>query len=297
MAEQALIFFHIHKTGGQTLAGVIHRQYPRGAVRDIWLQRPETIDEFLALPEGERAKLRALTGHMPFGFHRYLPQGARYVTLLRDPVKRFLSEYRHLCDLPEEWGVWRPPEACLESVDSYLDYVVSNNMCNVQTGMVGGFVKPEDRPPLAPLPADALETAKHNLENDFAVVGATERFDESLVLMQQIFGWTKSIHYMRRNVRETHTLRRPVTEATLERIREGLAWDVELVAHGARLLDDRIRQAGDTLEAPLRKLRRVNAHLERLLTFAHLPAVRRIRAVPGLRQIYDMTGILVRKVT
>lgn len=297
MAEKPLIFFHIQKTGGQTLAGVIHRQYPRGSVRDVWLQRPETIDEFLALPEEERAKLCALTGHMPFGFHRHFPQGARYVTLLRDPVKRFLSEYRHLCDVPEDWGVWRPHETCLASVDSYLDYVVSHNMCNAQTGMVGGCLDPKDRPPLPPLPSDALDKAKHNLDNHFSVVGSTERFDESLVLMQQIFGWRKSIHYMRRNVREKHKLRAPVSEATMERIRESQALDVELVAYGARLLDDRIARAGDSFDAPLRKLRRVNVHLERLLTFAHLPVVRSIRAAPGLRQFYDATGRMLRRLT
>jgi len=297
MTEQPVIFFHIHKTGGQTLAGVLHRQYPRGTVLDLWLQRPETIDAFLALPEAERAKLRALTGHMPFGFHRYFPQGARYVTILRDPVKRFLSEYRHLCDLPEEWGVWRPPDACLESVESYLDYLTAHNLCNAQTRMVGGFVGLQDRPPLPPLPPDALDQAKQHLERDFAVVGATERFDESLVLMGQVLGWTQSLHYMRRNVREGKSLHGPVSESTLARIRESNALDVEMVAHGARLLDEQIAQAGDALGESLRKLRRVNVHFERLLAVAHHPAVRSIRAIPGVRQLYNLTGTLVRRVS
>ncbi len=297
MAEQALIFFHIHKTGGQTLEGVIRRQYPRNTVREIWLQRPETIEEFLSLPDEERARFRALIGHIPFGFHRHLPQGARYVTLLRDPVKRFLSEYRHLSDLPEEWGVWRPPEECLESVDSYLDYLISNHLCNAQTRMIAGFVEPADRPPLPPCPPDALERAKRHLENDFAVVGATERYDESLALIGHAFGWTKSLHYMRRNVRERQPFRKPVSEDTLERIRESHALDIDLVAHGARLLDAQLTQVGDALDESLRRLRRVNANLERLLAFAHHPAVRSIRSVPGLRQFYNLAGVLVRRVT
>lgn len=295
MTERAVIFFHIHKTGGQTLEGVMHRQYPKGTVLDVWLQRPETIDAFLALSEEERIKIRGLTGHMPFGFHRYFPQGARYVTLLRDPVKRFFSEYRHLCDLPEEWGVWRPPEACLASAESYLDYLISNNLCNVQTRMVGGFVGLKDCPPLGPLPANALEQAKYHLENDFAVVGATERFDESLVLAGQAFGWSKSLHYMRRNVRERQPLRTPVSDTILARLRESHALDLELVAHGSCLLDAQIANAGDSLQESLRRLRRVNVCFDRLFAFAHHPAVRSIRAIPGVRQVYHLTGMLVRR--
>jgi hypothetical protein len=297
MQEQTVIFFHIHKTGGQTLAGVMHRQYPRGTVLDLWLQRPETIAAFIALPESERANLRAITGHMPFGFHRYFRGGARYVTLLRDPVKRFLSEYRHLCDLPEEWGVWRPPASSLASVDSYLDYLIEHNLCDAQTRMVGGFVGLEDRPPLQPLPSDALAQAKKHLEHDFAVVGTTERFDESLVLMGHVFGWEKSLHYMRRNVRDRQQHRLPVSEKTLARIRESNALDVELVSFGSGLLDAQIRQAGDALREPLRRLQRVNAYFDHLLAFAHHPAVRSIRALPGLRQLYNVAGTLVRRVS
>lgn len=297
MAEQPHIFFHIHKTGGQTLSGVMARQYPRGSVCHLWIQRSETIKAFLALSDEERDRVRVLTGHMPFGCHRYFPQGARYVTLLRDPVKRFFSEFRHLSDQPEEWAEWRPPATALESVEAYLDYVVSNNLGNVQTRMVGGFVGLEDRPPLAPLPPEALEVAKHNLEHYFAVVGATERFDESLVLMQQVLGWKKSIHYMRRNVREKQQIRTPVSEATMQRLRASVALDTELVAHGARLLDEQIARAGKTLDEPLRRLRLVNARLDWVLRLAHSPVVRGIRAIPGLRQIYDGTGRLVRKLT
>jgi len=295
MAEKPVIFFHIHKTGGQTLAGVLHRQYPQGTVLDLWMQRPETIDAFLALPEAERVALRGLTGHMPFGFHRYFPQGTHYVTLLRDPVKRFFSEYRHLCDLPEEWGIWRPPAAALASADAYLEYLIANHLCNAQTRMVAGLVGNKDLPPLAPLPAEALALAKRHLEEDFAVVGATERFDESLVLMARQLGWTKSLHYMRRNVRERQPLRAPVAGDTVQRVRASHALDLELVAHGARLLDAQVRAAGDALQEPLRQLQRVNIQLERLLAFAHHPIVRGIRRLPGLHQLYNFTGTVVRR--
>ena len=161
--------------------------------------------------------------------------------------------------------------------------------------MVAGLVGLKDLPPLAPLPSDALALAKRHLDEDFAVVGATERFDESLVLMGQCFGWRKSLHYMRRNVRSRQPLRAPVAEKTIARVRESHALDLELVMHGSRLLDAQISAAGDRLQEPLRQLHRVNVHFERLLAFAHHPIVRGIRSIPGVHQIYNLTGTVVRR--
>ena len=109
MTDGPVAFFHVPKTGGLSLTAAMVRQYPRGRIKDLWLQKPETISEFLAMPQEERERIWAVTGHFPFGIHEHLAPHTRYVTLLRDPVKRLLSEYRHLADTPEDWGVWQAP--------------------------------------------------------------------------------------------------------------------------------------------------------------------------------------------
>jgi len=296
MGDAPLIFFHIPKTGGQTLGAIMLRQYPMGSVFDLWLQKPETFSNFNALTSEEKKALRGLNGHMPFGFHTQLAPGAQYITMLRDPIKRVLSEYAHLSQDPEDWGVWKPPKEALVSVDAYLDYLIDSNMTNGQTRLLAGDVDPDDRPPLRPLSPDALVRAKNNLSDHFAVVGQTERFEESVLLMKQVLGWTKHIYYMRRNVRAQFARNVSPSQTTLARIAEYTQDDAQLVELGARLLDDQIRANGKALDVELKKLRRVNRSLEGILRVAHAPAVRKLRSVPGIRQVWELASGIVTRV-
>ena len=116
-ATEALVFIHIPKTGGMTMERLISRQYPKPLTRWISLQRPAQVSAFLAMSEEERARLRCLMGHIQFGYHRHLPQETVYITLLREPMARFVSEYHHLSRHPRP-GAWRPPDAAMANLAS-----------------------------------------------------------------------------------------------------------------------------------------------------------------------------------
>src|ERR1700678_704934 len=91
------IFFHLPKTGGQTFHNLISREYRHEQVLTthcglltpaVWEHFTQGVKRFRQLP-----RYRAITGHMKFGIHEMLPGPSRYVTFLRDPVKRFASYY------------------------------------------------------------------------------------------------------------------------------------------------------------------------------------------------------------
>ncbi len=45
-----------------------------------------TAERFKTLSEERRRRLRVVRGHAVYGIHEFLPQGATYITMLREPV-------------------------------------------------------------------------------------------------------------------------------------------------------------------------------------------------------------------
>jgi hypothetical protein len=79
----------------------------------------------------------------------------------------------------------------------------------------------------------ALDVAKENLAKSFSVVGLSERFEESLMLMAKTFGW-KIPFYENRKVSKT----RPQVDPTaIEMIREHNRLDLELYEFGRKLFE------------------------------------------------------------
>ena len=94
MTREALIFLHIPKTAGTTLNRIIEWQYNPLSIFTIDPHRIRaTVDRFKTLSEQRRRQLRVVRGHMPYGIHKFLPQGGTYITMLREPVARVLSSY------------------------------------------------------------------------------------------------------------------------------------------------------------------------------------------------------------
>ena len=93
---EILIFFHIPKTGGTTMDGVLRRCFPDAQhfdsamadVRSALSIRPrEKIEaKYHALSDGEKRAIRCLMGTIyPFGIHTMLDRPAKYFTVLRPP--------------------------------------------------------------------------------------------------------------------------------------------------------------------------------------------------------------------
>jgi Galactose-3-O-sulfotransferase len=105
------------------------------------------------------------------------------------------------------------------------------------------------------LDEEALEEAKRNLES-FLVVGLTERFDESFILVRRALGWKLPMY-------ETHNVtRRPKSEPpspeAIEAIRERNRLDLELYDHARKLFSAAVERQGSSFRREVAVFRALN---------------------------------------
>jgi hypothetical protein len=277
--SEALVFLHVPKTAGSTLSWIIERQYP--ADRSLRIEGEglsRKYQAFQAMPESSRRELRCVLGHMPFGVHRWLPQGARYITMLRHPVAWTLSFYTYIrrnafFDHDPDLVALRGTRGL--DLDGFVDFLTRSNLADWQTRQVSGDTLMNLLPPFEPMKDDTLDRAKENLRSRFECVGIVERFDESLLLMQQSFGWPKP-YYRRLNVTDGGS-RTEMPSSIVNRILACHSRDVELYEHGCRLLSDRIDAAGKSFQGRLRRFRRLNSIYSALLPAYEASGLQRLR--------------------
>jgi hypothetical protein len=261
-ADATVIFLHIGKTGGMTLRSVLGRQFPRGQVMVVRtrdrrpsgsrLRREETIGQFASLPESERARPRLIEGHVIFGIHEFVPRPSTYITLLRNPVALTISQYNFVSRRP---GHWLHDELVSSgmSLDAYVDSGLSLETDNSQTRAISG----DTSAGFGECTEGMLDVAKSNIEEHFAVAGLTERFDETLVLLRQAFGWTR-LWYVPANVAPKASGSGPISAETRRRIADRNRFDMELYRWAGERLDA-AAAASPAFAEDVRRLRRENA--------------------------------------
>jgi glycosyltransferase involved in cell wall biosynthesis len=248
--KEKLLFLHIPKTGGTTLSFVLSDYLEERLtfnVREAASGGPKysrhngTKQEFMDLSEEERANFYFVLGHFPFGLHQYVPGSCRYITLLRDPIERILSQYQQYLRGIQKAG-------CEESM-SLEEFFKEKpaNLKNFQTRLLCGwdFKRWSDQ--------DNLQRAKQNLLAHFAVVGVTERFDETLIVLAKLFGWPVK-GYVRRNVSKSRLGVDDVCPELMRRMIDSNQLDYQLHAFANELLDTKLSELGADSSAEMKLL-------------------------------------------
>ncbi len=234
------IFLHIPKTAGFTLQKIIERQYPPQSIYTLEPSNElESIHEFQNLSQARRAQIRLLKGHLNMGqkLHEFLPPPVTYFTILRDPVERVISHY---CFVRETPGHYLQDLATDKDLKGLLQgrHAIMLNDAHVRllSGVWGDL-------PFGECTQETLETAKKNLFEHFAVVGLTERFDETLLLLKKTFSW-RNVFYTPKNVTANRPTRDELPLGTLEAVINANRLDIELYQYATRLFEEQVRRQG-----------------------------------------------------
>ena len=257
--EKTLIHFHIPKTAGTTLDSILRRNFPESAV--VFLNvtiNPQCVDEFKHLPEKRRREIRYLGGHMPFGLHEHLPHSSTYITLLRDPIDRVISEYYYVLETPGNVG---HDEVTSKGI-SLQDYVCNGVLPfapNAQTRLISGVLWRDLLTDSAPPTSNIVEIAKKNLGEHFLLVGLTGRFDESLILLKRNLGWrNQDILYVKHKVGRIRPTKDDIANDTLKIIEKYNELDMELYEFAKHNFEKLILEQGFSFKRELQTFRLYN---------------------------------------
>lgn len=231
--KETLIFVHIPKAAGTTLAHLIEPEFEHD---EIYVTNPVECEvDFHRLPQSEKADIRLVSGHMSFGLHPTLSRPFAYVTMLRNPVKRVISHY--FFEQREPLSSIRSLMEAGMTLAEFVHHQQRYKRDNLQTRVLADdWVK---RHGTRPCDEEMLEQAKDNLTEHFAVVGLAEQFAESYLLMANLFGWRPRLSVRHNRMGGGGEV---IPAGDIALITEHNQYDLQLYAFAKELLTNQLAQ-------------------------------------------------------
>ncbi|MEM7331962.1 MAG: sulfotransferase family 2 domain-containing protein [Chloroflexota bacterium] len=253
-----VIFLHIPKTAGSTLYRILERHYHFSQIYTIW--QSGTLAEFNALPAEKKQTIKLLRGHAGYGTHEQLPGRSAYFTILRNPSARVVSYYHFIRRTPHHYchhqiikNQWTLPQFLENKADPMAD--------NAQTRLLAGLSSGQEVP-FGTMTEAHLQRAKTHLR-EMAVVGLTERFDETLFLLKDVFSWQK-LHYARQNVTNPTKQSADLAPETLEALQKVNHFDWALYDYAETLLEEQLDNLGPDWPERIAQFQKQNERLRPL---------------------------------
>ncbi|MED4116868.1 sulfotransferase family 2 domain-containing protein [Priestia megaterium] len=208
MEKKLIIFMHIPKTGGTTLNDIFKKSYAENEIYDH-VPLEAMRNHFSQLKEEDKKEIKAISGHHFYGIHDLFSKPYTYFTMMRNPIERVISLYYFLKTYP---GYYEENMRNM-SFEEYIDW--DPQARNGQIHQICGQNSQL-----------SLEKAKENLKV-FEVVGITEMFNESLLLLKNKFNWA-NIEYKKENVTKSRPRISEVSPKIIKKIEKNNELDIEL---------------------------------------------------------------------
>ena len=269
-----LLFLHLAKTGGVTFADILARNLATNEFLQI--EMPETdasaigtwshsaVERALGrLAKPEVGNLRAVWGHYRQGIQEHLPKPCAVVTLLREPVDRVISAYHYINDVVSKQSktfedVFVGPH-CGVGFDNYMTRVLSG-----RAALDPVTTEPDPTTESFPRPTEAdFEAAASHLDG-YMVVGTTDRFDQTLLVLGSDLCWPLSdLVYRPLNARSSRSPDADISDSLREKVLNWNRYDAMLTERARAHLARRIAAYRGEFDRDLALFRDLNSLFQR----------------------------------
>lgn len=228
--EDTYFFLHIHKTAGTSLKTLLDSKFHKDEVFP-----PKRYPELEAFPKEQITNYKMYSGHHSWEFiHHFYPSRPQLITLLRNPINRIISKYYF-----NQYGVGK--DSRIEECPTLLDYVNHAYFRTFTHNFQSQIIMGQDYDQLTQLSfSEQVEIVTQRL-SQFEFVGITERFADSILLLDHIFGWMPS-EEVRRNVGSIRPKVEDYDKDVIDTIRFKNQLDFAVYEFATKLFDERFRE-------------------------------------------------------
>jgi hypothetical protein len=240
--EKGIAFVHIPKTAGTWFAGFLTRHFPEAAIAPPLYGH--TSQSAFMDPEKQ-----LFCGHFLYSQARVASSRLLFVTFLRDPVQRTISQYRSLHNPANFTKAWRDTVSVEEAATAveWCQSASFDNFVRSDNPFILAHVKDVQTRYLSSFPFDDheafLSSAIDNLQNSFFFVGVQELSQSSLSLFRHQTGSSLQWNPSQRQKNQSLDYDASLSKAGQQRLEDLIRNDQALYKAGRQLFDQRIAQA------------------------------------------------------
>ena len=244
-----IYYIHIPKTAGTSVIRIFENQIYRSRFKRINPTRDIHPKKFLKdapnyvksiLPK-ELSRIDLIAGHLSHGVHMDVSETFSYLTILRNPVERVISEYYYM----KQMGFFHQSVIMDEnlSLEDYLYHKDTYYLNNLQTRMISGTSYDMGDE----LDESNYNTALYNLQNLHAL-GLAERLPETLALFYLKLKWPRIplIKHVNKNLTRPETYL--IQEESIKRIMEREQFDIRLYHEAEKIFQASLVKYGEKIK-------------------------------------------------
>ena len=244
-----IYYIHIPKTAGTSVIRIFEKQIYQSRFKRINPTRDIHPKKFLkdapnylkGYSPKESSKIDLIAGHFNHGVHKAISETFSYLTILRNPVERVISEYFYM----KQMGFFHQSVIMDESLslEDYLHHKDTYYLNNLQTRMLSGTSYDMGDE----LNESNYKAALKNLQ-DLNAVGLTERLPETLALFYLKLKWSRVpvIKSINKNLSRPDTY--SIQEECIKKIIEREQFDIRLYHEAEKIFQVSLGKYGEKIQ-------------------------------------------------